>query len=98
MTTRQGRFRKNTRHKLQKRARDRGKVSITKQLQEFKIGDKVRVMHEPAVHKGMPHPHFKNSVGSVVRKQGDCYVVSLKDKNMKKEVISAPVHLVLMGE
>lgn len=93
MTQRSGRFRKKTRHKLRKHPRDRGKVSIRKLLQEFNVGERVRIIQEPAVHKGMPHPRFKNLVGTIVRKQGRAYVVAIKDKNKPKEVISAPVHL-----
>ena len=93
MGKRQGGSRRKTRHKLQKRKRDRGKVTITRKLQEFDIGDRVRILQEPAVHKGMPHPHFKNVVGKVVKKQGKSYLIEVKDFKMLKKVISAGVHL-----
>lgn len=88
-----GGFRRKTRHKLQKRKRHRGKVTITRMLQEFKIGDKVRVIQEPAIHKGMPNPKFKNVVGEVIKKRGKAYIVKLKDLNKIKRVVSASVHL-----
>jgi large subunit ribosomal protein L21e len=93
MAKRQGGSRRKTRHKLQKRKRDRGKVTITRKLQEFNIGDKVRILQEPAVQKGMPSAHFKNTVGKVVKKQGKSYVIEVKDFKMLKKVISAGVHL-----
>ncbi len=94
MVDKAGGFRSKTRHKLQKRARDRGKVSITKMLQKFSKGDRVLIKQEPAVHKGMPHPKYKSKVGTVVKTQGKCYVVAIKDGGKTKYMISAPVHLV----
>lgn len=88
-----GGFRRKTRHKLQKRKRDKGKVTLTRILQEFKTGDKVRVMQEPAVQGGMPNPKFKNSIGAVIGRQGKSYIVELLDFNKVKRVISAGVHL-----
>jgi large subunit ribosomal protein L21e len=93
MTTRTGRFRYKTRHKLQKRARDRGKFPINRILSTFKIGDRVRVMQEPSQHKGMPHPRFKNVVGIVKKKQGSAYLVELKDIKKIKQVLAKAVHL-----
>lgn len=93
MAKRQGGSRRKTRHKLQKRKRDRGKVTITRKLQEFKVGDRVRILQEPAMQKGMPSAHFKNSVGEIVKKQGQAYVLELKDLGKVKRVISAGVHL-----
>ncbi len=93
MTKRQGGSRRKTRHKLQKRKRDRGKVTVTRMLQEFKIGDRVRILQEPAVQKGMPSAHFKNLVGKVVKKQGKSYLIEVKDFKMLKKVISSGVHL-----
>ena len=90
---RTGKFRYKTRHKLQKRARDRGKLPINKILASFKIGERVRVMQEPGQHKGMPHPRFKNRVGTIKKKQGNSYLVQLKDLNKIKKVLAKAVHL-----
>jgi large subunit ribosomal protein L21e len=93
MTQRQGGFRAKTRHKLRKVPRTKGKVTITRILKLFNIGDKVRVLHEPAIHKGMPHPRFKNLVGTIKKKQGKAYLVELKDGRKTKRVLSTAVHL-----
>jgi len=90
---RKGSFRSGTRHKLSKRPRDAGKVTISRLLRTFKVGDRVRILQESAVHTGMPHPKFKNNVGTVVRIQGKSYVIEVKDLNKSKEVISSAVHL-----
>jgi large subunit ribosomal protein L21e len=93
MTQRTGGFRAKSRYKLRKKPRDRGKVKITKILQEFNIGDKVVIDQEPAIHKGMPFPRYKGLAGTVTGKQGGAYVVDIKDGGKKKQLIAAPVHL-----
>ena len=93
MTHRTGGARKQTRSKLSKRARTRGKITISRILKKFKIGDKVAISIEPAVHKGMPHPKYQGKHGEIVKKSKDCYYVEIKDRKMKKKLISAPVHL-----
>ena len=93
MTHRTGGARKQTRSKLSKRARTRGKITISRILKKFKIGDKVAISIEPAVHKGMTHPKYQGKHGEIVKKSKDCYYVEIKDRKMKKKLISAPVHL-----
>jgi large subunit ribosomal protein L21e len=93
MVTRTGGFRYKTRHKLQKKARDRGKLPINKILSTYKIGDRVRIIQEPSQHSAMPHPRFKNVVGIVKKIMGTSYMVELKDLRKTKHVISKPVHL-----
>lgn len=93
MVQRTGGMRYKTRHKLQKRARDKGKLPINKILQSFKIGDRVRIMQEPSQHSGIPHPRFKNFVGIIKKKQGDAYLVELKDIKKIKRVLAKAVHL-----
>lgn len=89
-----GGYRRKTRHKLRKSPRSRGKISTSRLFQEFKIGEKVRINHEPAIHKGMPHPRYKNLVGTISEKRGDSFVLTIKDGTKTKYLISRPVHLV----
>jgi|TARA_Y100000310_G_C20650204_1_gene798992 large subunit ribosomal protein L21e len=94
-TGRKGGFRSGTRRKLKKPAGTSGKVTITRLLQKFNIGEKVRILQEPAVQKGMPHPRFKNKVGTIKSKEGkNAYELTIKDGNKIKTVISRAVHLV----
>lgn len=96
MTQRTGGARAKTRHKLRKTPRDKGKVSITKILQKFNEGDKVLLLQEPSVHKGMPHPKFRGKIGTIVKTQGKIYMVKIKDGNKTKNMLSAAVHLKLV--
>jgi large subunit ribosomal protein L21e len=93
MVQRTGGYRKKTRSKLRKRARDKGKVTVNRILQKFKVGDRVRISIEPAIQKGMPHPRFANKVATVVEKRGSGYMIEFMDGGKKKRLLSLPVHL-----
>ncbi len=93
MTKRTGGGRRKTRYKLKKNKRDRGKISIRRYLQEFKIGEGVYLKAEPAIQKGMYFRRFHGKHGKIVKKIGRCYEVSIKDFNSKKTLIVHPVHL-----
>jgi len=86
--------RKRTRSLLRRRIRD--KTSITKYLQEFKIGDKVTIKPEPSSHRGMPFKRFFGRSGIVTDKRGKSYIVKIKDGNKEKKIIARPEHLKAM--
>ncbi len=85
--------RRKTRHKLKKKIRDRGKVTISRHMQEFKEGDRVNLVTEPAVQKGQFDPKFHGKSGVVKAKKGSCYIVTINDKGKQKELIVHPVHM-----
>ena len=93
MVDRVGGFRRNTRHKMRKNVRDKGKISLRQFLQTFKVGDKVLLGAEPAHQKGMYFPRFYGKVGVVSKKVGTCYEVKIKDINKSKTVVVHPIHL-----
>ena len=93
MVKRIGTIRRKTRNKLSKKITQRGKVTITRYLQHFDVGDKVGIVIEPSVHKGMPHPRFYGKVAVVRSKKGNCYEVIFKDGKKEKTLIAHPVHL-----
>ncbi|MBI4150060.1 50S ribosomal protein L21e [Candidatus Woesearchaeota archaeon] len=90
-----GGFRRRTRHKYQKHLKQKGKISLQKYFQEFKVGDKVMLAAEPAVQKGMYFRRFHSNVGTVQGKRGRCYLIKIHDLNKEKIVIVHPVHLKL---
>ena len=93
MVTRIGTARRKTRQKMSKKPRKRGKFSLRKYLQEFKMGDKVILKLEPAVQKGMYFPRFHGLQGTIEAKKGKCYEVGIKDIKKEKIVIVHPIHL-----
>ena len=86
-------IRTKSRHILRKKPRHRGISSITRALQEFEVGDNVNVKIDPAVHKGMPHPRFHGTTGKIQGKQGDAYLVGIREGNKQKTLVIRPEHL-----
>jgi large subunit ribosomal protein L21e len=86
-------FRSKTRHILRKKPRERGVSSITRALQEFKIGETVSIDLDPSVHEGMPHPQFQGRVGVIEGKQGEAYKVGVRVGKKHKTLIVKPEHL-----
>lgn len=83
--------RHRTRHKLRKSVR--GMPPVNQMLKQFKPGDRVQIIIEPSVHKGMPHPRFHGKAGVVVEKKGRAYVVGIKDVKKQKLITCHPIHL-----
>jgi len=93
MVTRMGGLRRKSRSKLRKNIREQGKISVTRYLQEFNIGDKVYLKAEPSVHKGMYNLRYHGRSAVVKGKQGKCFIVELKDDTKIKHFIVRPIHL-----
>ncbi len=93
MARRKGGSRRKTRSKLRRNVNDKGKVSLRKYLQNFKLGDRVYLDMNPSVHKGMYFPRFHGAKGIIGDKKGECYFVHIKDKNKPKKLIVHPVHI-----
>ncbi len=85
--------RRKSRSKLRKNIRTRGKISITRYLHEFKIGDRVLLDAEPAIQKGMYHPRYHSLAGLVVGKRGKGYQIRINDNGRDKEIFVIAVHL-----
>ena len=86
-------LRSKSRKILRKKPRDRGINSITRALQQFKEGDSVNIVIDPAVHKGMPHIRFQGHTGKVEGKQGSSYLVGINDGKKHKTLIIRSEHL-----
>lgn len=93
MVQRIGGFRRKTRFKLKKEQRNKGKLSLTNYFREFKEGDRVKLMADPTVQKGMFHPRFYGKRGLVKGKRGNSYIVQITDGGKDKSLIVHPVHL-----
>jgi len=86
--------RRKTRYKMKKPVSAKGKLPISKILQNFEEGDKVLLKAEPSYQKGLFCLRFHGKIGEVVGKQGKCYLVSIKDGKTKKELITHPIHMI----
>lgn len=93
MVQRIGGFRRKTRHKLQVKPRQRGKLSLKKYFQSFEVGQKVLLQAEPSVQKGMYLPRYHGKAGVIIGKKGECYTIAIKDFKKEKILVVHPVHL-----
>ena len=85
--------RKKTRYKFRKDMRRRGILPVTSLIQRFELGQKVHVVCEPSIQKGMPHPRFHGKTGTVVGQRGRAWLLEIRDGNKDKIVIARPQHL-----
>ena len=94
MVKRIGTGRRKTRHKLsQKSYKTKGKVPLSRYFQKLKAGDKVALVANPAVSKGMYFPRFHGHVATVLTQKGFCYQVSLKSGKKAIKFNVHPIHL-----
>ena len=75
MAKRIGGFRRKTRHKLKKNVKEKGKMSLSRYFQNFNEGERVTLVAEPSIHRGMPYPRFLGKSAVVKIKRGRCYEV-----------------------
>jgi large subunit ribosomal protein L21e len=78
---------------LKKEHKERGKIKMSKLLQEYQPGNRVVVRIDPSIQKGMPHRRFHGRTGTVVEKRGRSYVVTVPQGNAVKQIIVRPEHL-----
>jgi large subunit ribosomal protein L21e len=78
---------------LKKEHKERGKIRMSKLLQEYQPGNRVVVRIDPSIQKGMPHRRFHGKTGTVTEKRGRSYVVTVPQGNAVKEIIVRPEHI-----
>lgn len=86
-------YRSGTRRLLKKEHKERGKIKMSKLLQEYQPGNRVVVRIDPSIQKGMPHRRFHGKTGTVTEKRGRSYVVTVPQGNAVKEIIVRPEHI-----
>ncbi|MEM1604298.1 MAG: 50S ribosomal protein L21e [Zestosphaera sp.] len=87
-------YRHRTRKLLKKNVRERGSVPpLSTVLKEYKKGDKVCIVPNPAIQDALPHRRYVGKVGLVVGKRGRAYVIEVYLGDKKKTLITYPEHL-----
>ncbi len=87
-------FRHRTRKLLRKHVREKGAIPpLSLLMYEYKPGDKVNIVINPSVMSGMPHRRYHGKTGTVVGKQGKCYIVEVRAGGKVKKLIVRPEHL-----
>jgi large subunit ribosomal protein L21e len=85
--------RKKTRYKFKKELRRRGLPPVTYVIQKFEIGERVHIVCDSSIQKGMPHRRFHGKTGTVLGQRGRAWMLSVNDGNAEKIVIARPQHL-----
>ena len=93
MSKRLGGNRRKTRGKYQRTPKQKGKLSLRKYLTEYSVGDNVMIRQDPICKEGIVHARFMGKNGTIAKKRGDCYEVTIQDFNKKKTLIVHPVHM-----
>lgn len=86
-------YRARTRSLFRKRPRERGKIGLSRILRTYSPGEKVTIIIEPSVHKGMPHRRYHGRVGVIHEKRGKSYVVHIEMGSQTKQIIARPEHI-----
>ncbi|MEM0026401.1 MAG: 50S ribosomal protein L21e [Ignisphaera sp.] len=87
-------LRHRTRKLMRKSIRERGAVPpLSKVLIEYRIGDKVYIDVNPAIHKGMPHRRYIGKVGKVVGFRGRALIVEVEVGSKVKKLFLLPEHV-----
>ncbi len=86
-------FRARSRSLMSKRVRSRGLGPVSTVLIDYEVGDRVNIVIDPAIHKGMPHRRYQGRTGVVKGKRGRAIEVDVKMGNAVKSLIIRPEHL-----
>jgi large subunit ribosomal protein L21e len=71
------------------------KLTVSDQVREYEVGSKVVIALKPL--RNVPAPRYHGRSGRIVEKQGDAYVVVVKDGKAEKKLILSAVHLKAAG-
>ncbi len=87
-------FRHRTRKLLRKNVREKGAVPpLSLLMYEYKPGDRVYIVINPSVMKGMPHRRYHGKVGLISGKRGKSYEVLVRVGGKVKKLYIRPEHL-----
>jgi len=83
----------HTRDLRRKKKSQKGMPNVNTMLQNFDEGDEVHVIWNSSITSAAPFRRFVGKTGKVMRKQGSCYIVKIKDMRAAKELILHPAHM-----
>jgi large subunit ribosomal protein L21e len=74
----------------------RGKKGFTRRLIDIynlKIGDKVAIIIDSSIHKGMPHRRYHGHIGKIISKKTRSYAVGTTKGKKNVTLLVRPEHL-----
>jgi large subunit ribosomal protein L21e len=78
---------------MRRTPRERGKTGLSKLLYEYKLRQKVVVMIDPSIHRGMPHRRYHGKIGTITEKRGRAYLIEIPQGKVVKNIITLPEHM-----
>ena len=93
MVKRVGGSRRKTRHLYSVSKKMKGKLAVSEFVKKLQMGEKVQLVAQPSITKGIYFRRFHGRTGVVTGMQGNCYKVQIHDGGKEKTLIIAPVHL-----
>jgi LSU ribosomal protein L21E len=74
--------------------RERGKVpSLSYLLVDYREGDRIHIVIDPAVHASMPHRRYHGKTGIITGRRGQAYEVKVYLGDKEKKLYVRPEHL-----
>ncbi len=75
-----------------KTTRMKKRITVNEFVKSFEKGDDVTIVINSSL-KGVPHRRYHAKGGKIVKKQGNSYVIKLRDGKSEKTLIVNPVHI-----
>jgi len=75
-----------------KRIREKGKIGLSKILEELKPGEKVAIIQDPSFGVTFPR-RFHGKTGRIIEKRGKGYVVEVYDGKKQKKLVLKKINL-----
>jgi len=73
--------------------REKGLAPLSRIIYPYREGDKVSIVIDPSVHKGMPHRRYHGKVGTIIGRRGKAYVIKVNLGDKEKTLIVRPQHI-----
>ncbi|MCY0868497.1 MAG: 50S ribosomal protein L21e [Desulfurococcus sp.] len=87
-------YRHRTRKLLRKSVREKGGVPpLSLLMVEYKEGDRVHIVINPSIHKGMPHRRYHGKTGVIAGRRGRAYIVKVAVGGKEKILFVRPEHI-----
>lgn len=86
-------FNHGTRKLFKRPSRSKGLRSLRYLLEPFETGDQVDIILNSQSQNGRPHKRYHSSTGTVIKKQGQAYVIAVKQGKKEATIIANPEHL-----
>ena len=86
-------YRARTRDLMSKKVRKRGLSPLSAVLIDYEMGQRVNIVINPSMHKGMPHRRYHGRTGIVKGTRGRGIVIDVQVGKATKTLIVRPEHL-----